>query len=131
MASTAYAGAAQASTASKTATPLVVTIKDHVISMSSTTATAGLITFRLVNGDPILHEIDIVQTAFGPKALPLKTNGQFNEHAPGIKVVKEAVKVKAGATRPFTATLRRGNYVLVDNLPGHYKAGEATALTVN
>lgn len=87
--------------------------------------------FRLVNGDTILHEIDIVQTTLGPTGLPLKTNGQFNEHAPGIKVVKEAVKIKAGATRQFTATLRRGTYVLVDNLPGHYKNGEATTLTVN
>lgn len=108
-----------------------ITIKDHVVAMSSPTAKAGLITFRLTNGDATLHEIDFVLTTLGPTALPVKTNGQFDEHAKGVKVVKEAVKVRAGATRLFTATLRPGSYVLVDNLPGHYKNGEAIALTVN
>ncbi len=35
-----------------------------------------------------------------------------------------------GTTRTFTAKLTPGSYVIVDNLPGHYRAGEAAALKI-
>ena len=39
--------------------------------------------------------------------------------------------VTVGHDQAFHTTLAAGNYVMVCNLPGHYKAGMHTAFTVN
>lgn len=102
----------------------------HAFTLSADNAPAGVVTFVLANPSTVAHEIDIVRTVLAPTALPTKPNGQFNEHTTQARVVKEAVKIKPGATRTFTARLAAGHYVLVDNLPGHYHDGEATNLTI-
>ena len=102
----------------------------HTLMLSPHTAAHGVVTFVVANPSKVAHEIDIVRTLLAPNALPTKSNGQFNEHTAQARVVKEAVKVKPGATRTFTAQLAPGHYVIVDNLPGHYHDGEAADLTV-
>ena len=129
----AAASATNATTTTATSTrqaPITITMAAHALTLSSHTARAGVVTFVLANPSTVAHEIDIVRTVLAPMALPTKTNGQFNEHTTQARVVKEAVKIKPGATRTFTARLAAGHYVIVDNLPGHYHAGEATDLTI-
>ena len=86
--------------------------------------------FALVNPDTTAHEVDIVRTALPPTSLPTKASGQSNEGTTQAGVVKEAVKVGPRRSRTFTARLSMGSYVIVDNLPGHYRAGETVALTI-
>ncbi len=126
-------GTASAATAAKAKkpSPITITVGENTLTMSSPTASAGVVTFVLSNPSKLDHEIDIVKTLLAPTALPTKPNGQFKERAKELRVVKEAVKIKPGATRTFTAKLAAGHYVVVDNLPGHYKDGEATDLTVS
>ena len=47
-----------------------------------------------------------------------------------MKVFDSGDNVAVGTTKLFHAALAAGNYVLVCNLPGHYKAGMHTAFTV-
>lgn len=113
-----------------TASSIMITMGDHSVTLSQTSVPHGVVSFTLTNPSSVPHEIDIVRTVLAATKLPTKPSGQFNEHTPQAKVVREAVKIKAGATRTFTAQLTSGHYVLVDNLPGHYKAGEAVELTI-
>ncbi len=124
------ANGASTTTTTKPQAPTVVTIKGNAITVSPATASAGKVSFVLLNPEKVSHELDIVKTDFAANGLPKKKNGQFDERAKGVKVVKEAVKIKGGATKNFTVTLSAGSYVLVDNLPGHYGQGEAVAFTV-
>lgn len=119
-----------AATAAGRTSSITITVVTGSITLSPTSAPAGLVSFKLVNPDSIAHEIDIVRTRLGAKNLPVKPSGQFNERTLQAKVVKEAVKVAPRATRAFSARLTADSYVLVDNLPGHYHAGEATVLTI-
>ena len=126
-------GAASATTttvAPKLQAPLNITMAEHTLTLSLHTAPHGVVTFVLGNPSTVAHEIDIVKTLLAANALPTKPNGQFNEHTAQARVVKEAVKVKPGTTRTFTARLAAGHYVILDNLPGHYHDGEATDLTI-
>ena len=110
--------------------PVTITVTTKTITVSPAASTSGTVLFKVVNPDKTVHEIDIVRTTLDPAKLPIKASGQFNEHTPQARVVKEAVKVLPGATRTFTAILTPGSYVIVDNLPGHYRAGEAAALKI-
>ena len=126
-------GATRAEAAAKTAgrtSPITITVLTGSITLSQASAPAGLVSFKLVNSDTIAHEVDIVRTRLGAKNLPVKPSGQFNERTPQAKVVKEAVKVAARATRSFSTRLAADSYVVLDNLPGHYHSGEATVLTI-
>ena len=109
---------------------VVITMGSHSLTLSQTSAPSGVVSFTLANPSTVAHEIDIVRTALTAMNLPKKPSGQFNEHTPQAKVVKEAVKVRPGATRAFTAHLTTGHYVVIDNLPGHYRDGEAVDLTI-
>ena len=110
--------------------PVKITVTTKTIIVSPAMSASGTVVFNVVNPDKTVHEIDIVRTTLDPAKLPIKASGQFNEHTPQARVVKEAVKVLPGATRTFTAILTPGSYVIVDNLPGHYRAGEAAALKI-
>lgn len=109
---------------------ITITMGDHSLALSHTSAPHGIVSFTLANPSSIAHEIDIVRTVLTATKLPTKPSGQFNEHTPQARVVKEAVKIGVRATRTFTAQLSAGHYVLVDNLPGHYRDGEAVDLTI-
>ena len=124
-------GATTTTVASTQQTPVKITMAAHALTLSTQTATHGVVTFVIANPSAVGHEIDIVQTVLASTALPTKPNGQFNEHTTQARVVKEAVKIKPAATRTFTARLAAGHYVIVDNLPGHYHDGEAADLTIN
>jgi uncharacterized cupredoxin-like copper-binding protein len=85
----------------------------------------GKVTFVVRNGGSIPHELVVLGTAKHHHALPLKgaeaaeagRRGGTEELAPG-------------KTRRVTLTLKRGAYVLLCNLPGHYRAGQYASLTI-
>ena len=108
----------------------VATVQVFVDLATFTTGPAPEVASTRIDLGHGVHEIDIVRTTLDPAKLPIKASGQFNEHTPQARVVKEAVKVLPGTTRTFTAKLTPGSYVIVDNLPGHYRAGETAALKI-
>ena len=123
-------GAARAAITVPLGAPTVtITATTGHISLSTDRSPSGTVAFKLVNPDKVMHEIDIVRTTLDRANLPIKASGQFDEHTPKARVVKEAVKAQPGTTRTFTARLTPGTYVIVDNLPGHYHSGESAAFT--
>ena len=88
-------------------------------------AKAGKITFVVHNKGKLSHEFIVVKTNRPAGKLPLK--GAVAK----LTGVKGKIKpFKPGQTRKLALTLKAGKYVLLCNLPGHYKAGQYAAFTV-
>jgi uncharacterized cupredoxin-like copper-binding protein len=54
-----------------------------------------------------------------------------NEDGQGVEHVDEVENVTPGATKQLAVDLKPGRYVLVCNIPGHYKLGMRTAVVVS
>jgi uncharacterized cupredoxin-like copper-binding protein len=110
---------------------LGVTQKDFSLTPAATSAPAGLVDLNVTDNGPTAHELLIFQTDLAPDKLPLGPDGRVDEGADGIeKVFDTGDNVPVGKTQNYHIALAAGNYVLVCNLPGHYKAGMHTAFTV-
>ena len=104
---------------------MTVVMKEWSFKASAQTVSAGRVTFVVRNAGTMEHGFVVIRTNSGPHALPMKgqqaseagSKGEIEEFAPG-------------RTKRLTLTLAPGNYVLLCNLPGHYKRGQAVRLVV-
>ena len=86
---------------------------------------AGSITFVVHNKGKLSHEFIVVKTNLAPGKLPVK--GAVAK----LTGVKGKIKqFKPGTTKRLTLNLKAGKYVLLCNLPGHYKAGQYAGFKV-
>ena len=83
------------SSAGSTAGGVSATEMDFSITLSSSTATAGPVTFNITNEGPSTHEFVVIQTDDAPDALPVK-NGTVDES--GLTIVDENEDVAPGTT---------------------------------
>jgi uncharacterized cupredoxin-like copper-binding protein len=90
---------------------------------------AGRTEFRVRNTGSIQHQLVILRTGLDPGELPVR-DAEVRTHAPGVTLVKQTKRIKAGRSLEVTARLRPGSYVLICNVPGHYQSGMRTALKV-
>ena len=70
----------------------------------------------------------IIKTDMSADRLPIGTDGNVDEEkltSPG-----EKGDIAAGQTTDLTLTLPAGHYMLLCNLPGHFKTGMHTTFTV-
>jgi uncharacterized cupredoxin-like copper-binding protein len=117
--------------AAPAATTVAVTEKDFAITPSVTTVPGGLVDFVVTNSGPSEHEFLVFQSDLGPDQLPLGADGRVDEGSDKVtKAFDSGANIPTGQTKTFHAALVPGSYVLVCNLPGHYKAGMHTAFTV-
>jgi uncharacterized cupredoxin-like copper-binding protein len=108
-----------------------VTEKDFAISLAQTSAPAGTITFNVANNGPSTHEFVVFKTDLPADQLPTDSKGDVDETAPGVKHIDEIENIAAGTSdNTLAVDLKPGAYVLICNLPGHYKLGMHTAFTV-
>jgi uncharacterized cupredoxin-like copper-binding protein len=104
------------------------TEKDFSITLSSSTGTAGPVTFNISNEGPSTHEFVVIQTDDAPDALPVK-NGTVNED--GLTIVDENEDIAPGTTAELPVDLEAGSYVIICNVSGHYEAGMHAGFTVS
>jgi uncharacterized cupredoxin-like copper-binding protein len=104
------------------------TEKDFEIDLSSSTGSAGSVTFNISNEGPSTHEFVIVQTDDAPDALPTK-DGAVDEDK--LTVVDEQEDIAPSTTATLTTDLEAGSYVIICNIPGHYEAGMHAGFTVS
>jgi len=112
-------------------TKINITAKEMVFQLSSTTAPAGPVEFVVKNAGKMPHEFVVLKNDLPDKKLPLK-GGSLDEDAKGLKNLGEISesKLTSGATQTLQLNLTRGRYLLVCNLPGHFKAGMKAEFTV-
>ncbi len=106
-----------------------VTLSDFKIELSDTSASAGEVTFQVENKGPSVHEFVVFKTDLEPDALPTDDAGdvaESDEFAP----VDEIEDIAKGAKPKLAVELAAGDYVLICNVPAHYRQGMLAAFTV-
>jgi uncharacterized cupredoxin-like copper-binding protein len=105
-----------------------VTLEDFKISLDEASAPAGEVTFNVENKGPSTHEFVVIQTDLAPDALPTDDAGDVSED--DLAPVDEIEDIEDGATPDLTVQLDAGDYVLICNIPAHYRQGMHAAFTV-
>jgi len=119
-------------TASSAVPNIAVVEKDFSIQATPPTVKGGLVDVTVANAGPSAHEFLIFRADQAPDALPTGSDGRVDESSDQItKVFDSGDNIAANSSKVFHAALTPGKYVMVCNLPGHYKAGMHEAFTVH
>ena len=85
---------------------------------------AGRVRIEVRNLGQVAHRVTVVRTdSFDPR-LPLRGDRAL------VRPLGASVLVRPGRTSSFVVSLRRGSYVLLDNLPWRYWKGTSVAFSV-
>jgi uncharacterized cupredoxin-like copper-binding protein len=112
-------------------TAVSVTEKDFSIAVDPSSAAEGSVNFSIDNQGPSTHEFVVFKTDLEPDALPTDNDGNVDEEGEGVEHIDEQEDIASGSTALLDVTLEPGSYVLICNLPGHYKAGMHVGFTVS
>lgn len=88
------------------------------------TVSAGRVRVEIRNLGQVAHQITLARTDRFDPVLQLR-----GDHAL-VRPLATSVLVRPGRTASFVVSLRRGSYVLLDNLPWHYWKGTSVAFSV-
>jgi uncharacterized cupredoxin-like copper-binding protein len=106
-----------------------VTLAENSIQLNNNVAKAGKLTFEVSNSlRGMSHEMVVLKTELAEDKLPMKADGRVDEAS--LKKVGEVEDVKFGKKKTITLKLNPGRYVLICNIPNHYKNGMHATLTV-
>ncbi len=98
---------------------------------AATTLKAGSVIVETGNFGTIQHELLVFKSDLPPSGYPVDKNGNIIEDGPGIKLVSDGANIDPGGTQTRTVDLTRpGSYLFVCNIPGHFKAGMFSVVTV-
>ena len=114
----------------RAASPGPVTLSDFRVQPTATAVAAGNVTFQIANAGKVQHELLIFRSDLAPSAYPMK-GGNIDEEAAGITKVSDGDNLDPGTSQTRTVDLSQpGTYLFVCNLPGHFKAGMYSVVTV-
>jgi uncharacterized cupredoxin-like copper-binding protein len=116
---------ADQASASRTGATVQVRLVEFRVIPSTKTVRAGRVTFVVRNAGKLDHEFVVLRTNVSPGKLPV-AGGRAKE----IGRQGRIPTFRPGRTRRLTLTLRRGKYILLCNLSGHYRAGQFVAFRV-
>ena len=126
-ADTTASDASATTNANASSTVTVDLAKTSTFSLAPSVASvpAGKVTFDVKNYGTMIHEMVVVKTEQTPQQLA-EPDGTANESTS----VGEVADIEGGASKSFTLKLLPGHYILLCNLPGHYKGGMYAEFTV-
>lgn len=138
-AGTATAAATASATAARTATgtPVAgqaqnnvnVDLKEFTIAPGRSSVPTGDVTFRAQNSGTIEHELLVIKTDSAPADLPMDSDGAKVDTSK-LDVRLSLTGINAGESKTEDVRLAAGKYVLLCNLPAHYKSGMVGPFTV-
>jgi uncharacterized cupredoxin-like copper-binding protein len=102
-----------------------VTLSEFKISASPKSVSAGKVTFTVSNQGHMTHEMAVIRTTKAASKLPVSYNRASEKGKVG-----EAADIGAGKSKTLALTLKKGHYVLICNIRGHYKGGMRADFTV-
>lgn len=108
-------------------TTVKVTGGEMMLTASKTRVAAGPVTFVFRNGGAAPHELVVVRWNGKPGKIPL---AGFKASEDKVAVIGEIHELAPGKSGRATLTLKRGEYVLLCNVPGHYQLGMFARLKV-
>jgi uncharacterized cupredoxin-like copper-binding protein len=112
---------------------LTINMSDYAFSPKDATTNAGTVKLSTPNQGQLPHELVLFKTKQPAGSLPTLSNGEVDEEgleANGVESPGEIEDVGPGETKSATLKLTPGKYVMICNLPGHYKQGMYGTLTV-
>jgi len=111
--------------------PVSGTEKEWAIEISSGLHEAGTTTFNLQNLGTIAHEFLVVRSDKSAAELVASVDAGTNRIDEGqLNVINEQPEYDPGVPGMVTVNLEVGHYVVMCNIPGHYKAGMYADLDV-
>jgi uncharacterized cupredoxin-like copper-binding protein len=116
---------ALASTSSAASKSSTVTLSEFKVSPSPKTVSHGKVTFNVKNKGDMEHELVVIKTSKSASKLSMSGNRASEKGAVG-----EIEDVAGGKSKKGSFNLKAGHYVLICNIPGHYKAGMRSDFTV-
>ena len=112
---------------------LTINMSDYAFTPNGASTKAGTVKISTPNQGQLPHELVLLKTDKSPGSLPTLSNGEVDEEgleASGVESPGEIEDVGPGQTKSGTLKLTPGRYVMICNLPGHYKQGMYGTLTV-
>jgi uncharacterized cupredoxin-like copper-binding protein len=95
------------------------------------TITAGKVTLEAANFGSIQHELLVFKSDLAPSAYPVDKDGNIVEDDPSINLLSDGDNIDPQRTQTRDVDLSQpGTYLFVCNIPGHFKAGMYTVVTV-
>ena len=95
------------------------------------TLKAGQVTFDITNDGSMQHEMLVFKSDLAPADYPKDANGDIVEEGAGVTLISDGDNIEPKGTQSRTVDLSApGTYLFVCNLPGHFKAGMFTVVTV-
>lgn len=107
-----------------------VTLADYSVTPDESSAPAGDVTFDITNDAEQTHEFVVFKTDLAADQLPTNDDGDVDEEGEGVEHIDEIEDIAGGSNESLTVNLDAGNYVLICNLPGHYRQGMHASFTV-
>jgi uncharacterized cupredoxin-like copper-binding protein len=104
-------------------------LSEWKVEMASTLK-AGKATFTISNTGTIAHELLVFKSDLQPSAYPTNAAGGIIEEGGGVALVSDGDNIDPGGSQSRTIDLVPGSYLFVCNIPGHFKAGMFTFVTV-
>jgi uncharacterized cupredoxin-like copper-binding protein len=106
-------------------------LRDFSVGLSTTKFAPGQQSLRVTNSSAQAHELLVFRSDLSPSAFPADADGNIVEDGAGITLVSDADNIDPGGAQDRTVDLTvPGTYVFLCNLPGHFKAGMFTTVTV-
>ena len=117
-------------TAEESSNKIVGSVEEWAVKVSAQSADEGDVIFSIANYGTIPHEFLVVKTDYEPGKIPLTSEDRFSEDGEGLEVVDEIAEWPVNTAGVLKVNLKAGNYQLLCNIAGHYKAGMYTPFTV-
>jgi uncharacterized cupredoxin-like copper-binding protein len=117
------------SAAPSEAAATTITLSEWKVDLASI-AKAGKTTFKISNAGTIPHELLIFKSDLAPSAYPTDPAGDIIEDGAGVALLSDGDNIDPGGAQDRTVDLTPGTYLFVCNIPGHFKDGMFTVVTV-
>jgi len=98
--------------------------------VTASTIKAGTVKFTITNVGTIAHELLVFKSDLSPSAYPTDPAGDIIEEGGGVNLVSDGENVDPAGTQTRSVDLAPGTYLFVCNIPGHFKSGMFTIVTV-
>ena len=135
VASTATSTATPVAAASTAATPIPIAVAPTISLyewkvIAPATLKAGKTSFTISNFGTVPHELLIFKSPLAADKYPTDASGNIKEEGAGVDLLSDGENIDPAGSQVRTVDLAPGTYLFVCNIPGHFKSGMFSVVTV-
>jgi uncharacterized cupredoxin-like copper-binding protein len=98
--------------------------------VTAPTLKPGTVNFTITNVGTQPHELLVFKSDLAPSAYPTDAAGDIIEDGTGVTLVSDGENIDPAGSQERTVDLTPGTYLFVCNIPGHFKQGMSSIVTV-